>query len=197
VLFVLYNGCPFGIGRELFCWESEVIHLKQLIKNQNIKFDTHQAGDGQETNLKGLHLEKILHNPKNTKIKFHFFEKIPIEKQNNNIDKKLLKKIQSEVSKALNKNPQKTNELGELIINTLYRYKNQGIDKKDALEAVKNIADYFDLNEDFISKTIKYGKIDRKITEIITTHPSNDSSHKRYKIKQTKKYITISSRNNT
>ncbi|MDQ7085829.1 MAG: hypothetical protein Q9M36_13380 [Sulfurovum sp.] len=167
--------------------------MKQLIKNQNIKFDTHQAGDGQETNLKGLHLEKILHKPKNTKIKFHFFEKIPIEKQNNNIDKKLFKKIQSEVSKALNRNPQKTNELGELILKTLYRYKTQGIDEIDALEAVKNIADYFDLNEDFIRKTIKYGK-DNKIIEVTTTHPSNDTSQKRHNIKQTKNDISISSR---
>ena len=171
--------------------------MKQLIKNQNIKFDTHQAADGQEANLKGLHLEKILHNPKNTKIKFHFFDKTPIQKQNNNIDKKLLEKIQKEVSKALNKDPKKTKELGDLIINTLYRYKTQGIDNKDALEAVKNIANYFDLKEDFISKTIKYGINDKKITEIITTHLSNGSSQKRYKIKQTKEDMTISSRNNT
>lgn len=93
--------------------------MKQLIKNQNIKFDTHQAGDGQVVNQKALHLEKILHQPKGTKIKFHFFNAIPLEKQNSTIDKTLLNRIKQEVSQALKKDIEKQNSLGKLILDTL------------------------------------------------------------------------------
>ncbi len=167
--------------------------MKRLIKNQNIKFDTHQAGDGQKTNLKALHLEKILHNSKGTKIKFHFFGATPIDKQNANVDKNLLKSIQKEVSKAINKNKQKSFELGRLIVNTLYRYKNSGIVEEEALEAAKNIASYFQLNKEFASKTIKYARDSNKIEEVVTTHIGTEIN-KKHKIKQTAESIIISSR---
>jgi hypothetical protein len=35
--------------------------LRQLIKGQNVTFDTHQAGDSQNVHVKHLHLEKRLH----------------------------------------------------------------------------------------------------------------------------------------
>ncbi len=167
--------------------------MKALIKNQNIKFDTHQAGDGQKINLEALHLEKILHDSKGTKIKFHFFGAIPIDKQNTNVDKNLLRLIQKEVSKEINKNKQKSSELGRLIVNTLYRYKNSGIVEKEALEAAKNIASYFQLNKDFVSKTIKYAKDSNKIEEVITTHIGTETN-KKHKIQQTAESIIISSR---
>ena len=138
--------------------------MKRLIKNQNIKFDTHQAGDGQEVNLNGLHLEKILHNPKGTKLKFHFFNGASIEKQNTNVPTSLLNKIQKEVSKALKNNKKLQNELGHKIINTLNRYRKNGINEKEAIEAAKNIASYFNLDEHFIRKTITYAKDSNKIS---------------------------------
>ena len=169
--------------------------MKRLIKNQNIKFDTHQAGDSQEINLEALHLEKILHDSKNTKIKFHFFGVTPLEKQNTNVDKNIITKIQKEVSSALNKDAKKTEQLGKLLIDTLARYKNNNMDEAEALAVAKKFASYFNLNENFIRKTIKYAKDSKIILEVVTTH-SDYTTKKRYKIKQTPTSITLSSRKN-
>jgi len=153
--------------------------MKRLIKDQNIKFDTHQAGDRQKINLNGLHLEKILHKPKGIKLKFHFFDSTASEKQNSNVNKQLLKKKE---------------EFEQLIMDTLQRYHRDGITEKYALKTAQNIASYFNLNKDFVSKVIKYGK-NNSIIEA-TTIQEDAQTHKRHSIKQTKKDITISSRRN-
>ena len=36
-------------------------NLKKLIHGQDVRFDTHQAGDAQPTNWHHVHLEKVLH----------------------------------------------------------------------------------------------------------------------------------------
>ncbi len=36
--------------------------MKQLIQNQTVSFDTHQAGDGQPVNIDSLHIHKRMNN---------------------------------------------------------------------------------------------------------------------------------------
>ena len=105
--------------------------------------------------------------------------------------------IQKEVSKALKNNKKLQNELGHKIINTLNRYRKNGINEKEAIEAAKNIASYFNLDEHFIRKTITYAKDSNKILQIKTTHVSKDLSNKRHNILQSEENISITSRSNT
>ncbi|WP_320035771.1 hypothetical protein [Halarcobacter sp.] len=139
--------------------------LYELIKNQRITFDTHQAGDGQEVKWRNVHLEKSIKGEKG-KIRFPFLGKE--EPSNSGMSNENFEKVKTEVKKILKKNTQKLDQLGQKIESELERFSQGVATVHDAEEAAKRFAEYFDLKPDFIDKVVKYRK--ERLSEFTTLH---------------------------
>jgi len=163
--------------------------MKNLIKNQDIKFDTHQAGDGQAINIEALHMEKILHNPKGVKIKYHLFRDIEPIKVSRNIDDNILTRVNNEVKTAF-KDKNKLKNFAQLIIEQMFRYKNNEMTLDDAIPGIKLIAKYFDLQDNILELLVKYSEVHIKEISVIV----NDENENLYQIKQNEKETIIKNR---
>jgi hypothetical protein len=162
--------------------------LNNLIKKQKISFDTHQAGDGQETKWRNLHLEKSIKGEKG-KVRFPFLGK---EKPSNSgMNDKNFRSVKSEVSKILKKNETLLNSLAEEIEKQLERWSSGIATIEDAKEAASRFAKYFDLDSSFIDDVAKYRQ-DRLI-EFNTIHVDPETQIF-YAIKQSAKNISIEER---
>ena len=162
--------------------------LQSLIKNQKISFDTHQAGDGQETKWRNVHLEKSIKNKKG-KARFPFLGN---EKPSNSgMSEKDFKSIIKEVSKVLNKDKVLLEELAIEIEKELHRFSSGLATIEDAIEAAKRFSKYFDLEADFIDDVAKFRR--GRLIEFTTLHYSK-GTQELYSIKQSNKRITFEQR---
>lgn len=162
--------------------------LNKIIKNQRISFDTHQAGDGQETQWRNVHLEKSVIGKKG-KVRFPFLGKE--RPSNSGITDSEFNKIVREVTKVLKKNKSILESLSETIENVLERFSAGTATIDDAKEAAKRFAEYFDLDENFIDEVSIYRK--NRLIKFNTIHEDNLDG-KFYSIKLSKKNILIEER---
>lgn len=141
--------------------------LNRLIQGQDVTFDTHQAGDGQEINWRSLHLEKRLH--KGGKIRFHLFGEGETT-HGDRISEKDLGRVVREVRDTLNKNEKLARQLAETIVEQVKRFRSGDVTARDAMEAARNIARAFDLGEPFLSLA-EIVVTDSRIARFSTIHP--------------------------
>lgn len=123
--------------------------LTRLIRGQDIVFDTHQSGDGQEIHVKELHLEKRLHK-KGWKIRFPLFGEQEPSYSPGMPDKEYVR-IVKEVKRTLGKNAKLKEDLAETIVSQLRRFRSGEISVQEAIEAAGKIAGYFDLGPPFMA----------------------------------------------
>ena len=127
--------------------------LKELINGQDLKFDTHQAGDGAEVNWQSLHMDKSMHGKKG-KARFDLFgESDPV---NNGMKPNDFDRVISEVRKVLGKNQDTVEKFASEIVSQIERFKNGNANVDDVSQAAKNIARYFDLKPDFLRVVTEY-----------------------------------------
>lgn len=162
--------------------------LKRLIDGQDIAFDTHQAGDGQEMNVEALHMEKRLHE--GGKLKFPLFGDMNNPEASGNVNGRTKVKIINEVKSVLKKDTALTKELAQTVFDELERFSNGEATESDAKETAINIARYFDLDDTFIN--MASGFKGDTLTSLKTWHESLSSPRKIFMITQSKKNIDIS-----
>ncbi len=149
-----------------------------LINGQDISFDTHQAGDGQEINYKSLHMDKKQHGRGGVRVKFAFFaseKELSIE----NLCKKAksqdqCKKVVNEIKKVLKKNPDKKIELAKIIVTQLIKFSNKEASLEEATTVAKNIASIFNLSTDFTDKVIAIYDNNLNLEKATTYHTDRD-----------------------
>lgn len=140
--------------------------LGRLIQGQDVTFDTHQAGDGQEINWRSLHLEKRLH--KGGKIRFHLFGDAETS-YSDRVSEKDLGRVVREVRDTLHKNEKLTVQLAETIVAQVLRFRRGAVTTENALEAARNIAKAFDLGEAFVG--LAEIAANARIARFSTIHP--------------------------
>lgn len=161
--------------------------MKELINGQNISFDTHQAGDGQEINIKGLHLHKEFRDKsKRGSAKFSFF--CDAEPANQGMNKDDFDKVVREVKKALRRDEDLTKSLAEEIVKQLKRFSNGTATLEKAREAAKNFAGYFNLDKEFLRVTEEYSE--EHLSAFVSVH-FNQFTQTYHKIRQSKEEIAI------
>jgi hypothetical protein len=140
--------------------------LKRLINGQNITFDTHQAGDAQETNWKYIHLEKRLHGRRG-KVRFPLIGNQE-PSYSSGLNSNEYGRIVNEVSKVLKKNENLLRELAITITDALKRFSSDQATYDDYIDSANKIADYFDLDVADVVKA--YGTRENSISEFRTYH---------------------------
>jgi len=122
-------------------------NLKRLIEGQNVRFDTHQAGDQQPTNRYGVHLEKILHDG-GEKIRFPLAGGYE-PSWSSRINKNKYESVRREVQRELKNNDLLVNDLANTVADVLERFSSGTATVDDSKEAARKLAGYFGLNEQF------------------------------------------------
>jgi hypothetical protein len=137
----------------------------RLIQGQDVAFDTHQSGDGQRINWEELHLEKRLH--KGGKIRFPFFQ--PRQPSwSERVSERDYERVVREVQKTLSKDPKLREQLAQVIVDQLARFREGDVTIETAQEAARTIASIFDLGEDFIATATV--QADGHISRFATLH---------------------------
>jgi hypothetical protein len=143
-----------------------VAKLGRLIQGQDVTFDTHQAGDGQEINWRSLHLEKRLH--RGGKIRFHLFGDAE-PTYSDRVSEKDFFRVVREVRDTLHKNEKLATQLAETIVVQVQRFRGGAVTTETALEAARNIARAFDLGEPFVG--LAEVAANARIARFSTIHP--------------------------
>lgn len=160
--------------------------LGGLINGQDLAFDTHQGGDGQESKWQKVHLEKRLHNRRG-KVRFPL---LGDEKPSNSgMSQKDFERVTVEVKNALKKNEDLLNELASTIVEQLKRFSSGKATIIDAEVAAKRFAEYFNLDTEFVKKVATYAR--NKNLQALSTIHYNAEEKTFHEIKQSKSAITI------
>lgn len=147
-------------------------NLKRLIQGQDVRFDTHQAGDMQPTDWKALHLEKILHEGAG-KIRFPLVGNHEPNWSSPRISQKNFQRVCAEVKRELNKNKNTTQILALTVADVLTRFSNGTASVKDAEEAAKKLAGYFGLDQQFSRTVCEY--MGSRLLSFTSYHSTTDS----------------------
>lgn len=165
--------------------------FKRLIQGQNVRFDTHQAGDGQAINAEHLHLEKILHEG-GGKIRFPMtgdFE----PNYSSRVSNKQFESVRREVQRELKKNKERTTELGKAIVDVFRQYTSETVSIETLKTAAKKLAGYFGLDENFVKTVEEYANGQFLSFTSFHINPENEMlqeiklSQKRVEIKKSKR----------
>lgn len=160
--------------------------LNHLIKGQDVSFDTHQAGDGQEIHWQELHLEKTIHGGLGA-IKFPLFgarePKLP-----EGMTKARFNSVRSEVKRALKKNERLVRDLAETIADQMNRYSSGRAGESYAEEVARKVANSFDLDEEFI--VIARNHIANRLSSYVTLHVDRADGFL-YEIRQSRRGVSV------
>ncbi len=157
--------------------------MKQIIKDQTVSFDTHQAGDRREVDADQLHMHKRMNGKrfKGVNIRIPFDPNKPIDYSGNN--SKEGKHLIREIREVFKKNPAKVREMAKFVANRISRYTADmnAEDSKNFLDNTANaLGKHFDLNDN-VSEAMTQ-QIHNNLSFYITSHTDNDG--KVYYIKQ-------------
>ncbi len=144
-------------------------NLKKLIHGQDVRFDTHQAGDAQPTNWRNVHLEKVLHE--GGKIRFPLVGDFQ-PSWSSRVNDVQYERVKREVARELGKNPVLVQALAETVVNILNRFSSGTATIENAQEAAKKIAEYFGLDENF-ERTVE-DFMGERLQEFISYHRDPD-----------------------
>jgi hypothetical protein len=138
--------------------------LKRLIEGQNVTFDTHQAGDGQQTNWHGVHLEKKLHDG-GGKIRFPLIGGFE-PSWSSRISRNQYEGVRREVQRELRKNQKLVNDLVETVVDVLTRYSSGEATVESSMQSARKLAEYFGLGEQFEKAVGEY--MENRLTSLTT-----------------------------
>ncbi|NWJ42079.1 MAG: hypothetical protein HXX12_14040 [Geothrix sp.] len=157
--------------------------LKRLIQGQDIAFDTHQAGDGQGVKWRELHLEKRMHEGSG-KARFPFFDHAKAS-SSSRMSADALQEVTKEVGRVLQKNPELTKKLGKIVVESLQRFSDGTATIEDGKAAAKQLAGYFDLDENFLRVVEDYSE--GRLVSLKTVHiePHDRTLHEIYQSQTT------------
>jgi len=169
--------------------------LNRLINGQNIRFDTHQAGDGQEVHWTDVHLEKRLHNH-GGKIRFPLIGNGKPSKSYRVSDEEYNRVIR-EVRDVLDSNREILEKLARTIVDILSKFSNGKANTEDARQAAKKIAGYFNLDDQFETIMERYAK--SRLIFFISVHMNYETgflqeiiqSRDRVSVRKARKYIRL------
>ncbi|MES2654405.1 MAG: hypothetical protein V4620_02395 [Bacteroidota bacterium] len=157
--------------------------MKQIIQNQTIGFDTHQAGDGQVIKVDELHMHKRMNEGKYRGVDI----RIPLDPNkeiiytgNNSRD---AERIISEIKRVFKKDSSKVTEMAKYVANTISRYATDMLaeESKAFLDnSASSIAKHFDLEGKIANRMTR--EINKHISFYITSH--RDETGKLFYIKQ-------------
>lgn len=167
--------------------------MKQIIQNQTISFDTHQAGDGQEIEPDQLHMHKKMNGKKfkGVNIRIPLNPNKPIDYSGNN--SKDGRQLINEIKGVFKKDPNKVRQIAKLVANRISRY-TKNMTPENSKEFLDNtaraLATHFELN-DKIMEVVK-SQIESHLSFYVTQHI--DENGKFFYIKQDidEKTITLS-----
>lgn len=139
--------------------------MKQIIQDQTISFDTHQAGDGKKIEVDQLHMHKRMNGKKfkGVEIKIPLNPNEPIDFGDSKSD--IGQQIINEIKHVFKKNPSKVREMAKYIANRISRYSDDMTAENSRSffeDGAKAIAKHFELKE----------KIEETLTEQIKNHLS-------------------------
>lgn len=161
--------------------------LGRLISGQDISFDTHQAGDGQEVNWRNVHLEKSVHNERG-KAKFPLLSNERPSNKGMNDD--VYAKVTKEVKRELKKNKVLVDELAETVADVIKRFSQGKATEEDGMTAAKKLAGYFDLDDKIVSSLSNEFK-DPEDMDFSTIHRHHKRKYGYIEIKQSSKKVDI------
>lgn len=170
--------------------------LRNLIKNQSISFDDHDAGSGRPTEYgKGLHMHKEMNSRKDyggAVVKLYLdrddIEFLKIKGNSTIIEKQLRKEIRT----TLKKRPDLTKQLIDEVYNVIGKY-TTNISQNQQYEALmagaNRIAKSFELSEALTNIILR--QMGEKVIGLATIHEDEDG--KSYYLVQNilKKYISV------
>lgn len=139
--------------------------LRRLIQGQDVRFDTHQAGDGQETRWRSVHLEKRRHGRRG-KVRYPLFDGKPSNSKS--VSDEDFRRITREVREALGSDDVLKQSLAEQIVDVLDRFSSGQATSEDARAAAMKIAGWFDLDEDFVTAIEVYAR--QRLRALSTIH---------------------------
>lgn len=145
-------------------------NIKRLIQGQNVRFDTHQSGDGQPTNWQNVHLEKILHE--GGKIRFPMMGEFE-PSWSARVSAGQLARVQREVRRELEKDPALVKELAKTVVSVLNRFSSGAATIENAKSTAEKFAGYFGLDKNFERMVTDY--MDGRLVEFISYHVNPDS----------------------
>jgi hypothetical protein len=157
--------------------------MKQIIQDQTISFDTHQAGDGRKIQVDQLHMHKRMNGKKfkGVNIKIPLDPNQSIDYSGNNSEDGQL--IINEIKSVFKKNPSKVREMAKYVANRISRY-TQDMTVEESKQFLDNgaeaIAKHFELNDKIAETMTK--QIKNHLSYYITSH--EDETGKLYYIKQ-------------
>jgi len=146
--------------------------LRNLINDQKLTFDTHQAGDGQRVNWRNVHLEKKQNN-KIGKLRVPLLNNE--RPTNDGMSERDFKRVSSEVKKELKKNNRLLQDLAKTISDTIERFSNGQVSADDCSLAAEKFADFFDLSpriKRMTERHMLHNKLDKYTT--IHKNPANE-----------------------
>lgn len=145
-------------------------NLKRLINGQNLRFDTHQAGDAQATKWQHVHLEKILHQGGSVKFPLVGDFQPTVSSR---IGRDQLESVLREVRHELRKDPKLVQAMAESVVYALSRFSSGAATIEDAKLAAKKFAKYFGLDENFVRTVEDY--MGQRLHKFTSYHRNPDS----------------------
>lgn len=158
--------------------------MLQLLQEQTVKFDTHQAGDGREIDNDALHMHKRMNGKKFKGVHI----RIPLNSSGNitysGNNSKIANQIIKEVKSVFKKDSAKVTEMAKSLAKNINRY-SKDMSSENSLkfleDSAKTIAKHFELKEEITGRLVSEAK-NHYISSFITTH--RDNNNKIYYIKQ-------------
>ena len=146
--------------------------LKRLINGQNLRFDSHQAGDGQQTNWKSVHFDKLPHGRKGKATFPLIGDGSP--SYSGGMSRREFDRIVSEVKGELKSNEQLAQQLAKTVADTLKRFSAGQATFEHGIQAAKKIAQIFELDDAFVAAV--QGEFPNLLSELRTFHLGPDST---------------------
>jgi len=170
--------------------------MKQLINNQRVKFDSHDAGSGQAKRWgDGIHMHKYFLTGRRRKItiKIPIDSNAPIEFGRNYNNDPEISQIRNEIRRALR--PGNTRQgFIKKIVNTIETWLGDEVTERIVRNAARQIAKEFDLKQDFEKEVISYAS-NKHIINYTSFHFEN-RGRRLYRISQGKGYVAVGSAHN-
>lgn len=146
--------------------------LKRLINGQNLRFDSHQAGDGQPTNWKSVHFDKLPHRSKGKATFPLFGDGNP--SYSGGMSRREFERIVGEVTSELKGNEQLAQQLAKTIADILKRFSSGEATFEHGIQAASKIAEIFDLDDAFVAAV--EGEFPNNLTQLRTYHLGPDNT---------------------
>jgi len=154
--------------------------MRELINNQTIDFDIHNAGDGLEISVDGLHMHKRMNGKKHkgVEVLFPLDDKTEVQFRPTHTSDVIQRQIINEIQRVLKKNRSKRSEFVEIIMSEIERHMDENITVKNVdiiRRGAERVAKLFSKEGKIRDEMLQ--EIDSKIQFYITKHKKDDKGY--------------------